>query len=275
MASTVFAQGKKGRAPASFQRTQKAQATFPRTWRPDAETEGNNHRNSETGSTGKDLKMSGTPWTPNEEDILLEGAAEGKSPDQISEEINRSPGAIRNKAFHMGITFEKRSMSEHRQKMAVLDQKNQALILDIIRDCIAEGKPMPTNTAIAGRLGLPDKNKVNALLRRLKHQKVITVKVNGPNRVITIRETGEQVRSAPRKHSWGGLKPAKVERADPGLIEEAKQILRRAGFNNVYNAELVHPGDKRCRGKFMVGNELKARSELLQMADRWKARLVA
>lgn len=139
-------------------------------------------------------------------------------------------------------------------------------VYDILVQVAEDEKPCPTNEQIA-RMIDSTKSTVMICVRKLTQAGMI--KSRNPNnrtRVITILATGKK--TLPTKAVRGGafsIQPKKIQDSDPEAIARAKMLLRRR-FSNVYNAEVLHPGKKEYKGKFVVGSKLVDAKGLLTMA---------
>lgn len=215
-------------------------------------------------------------WTDDDKAALVKLAGQGKGPDYIASRLKRSPGAVQTMAHGLGISFRDIATRGREEARLAEYHKTKAQLLAIIEQAIADGEPMPRNVDLARQLGLADKCNVNTMMRRLKEEGAIKVKMQGPNRIVTLCETGQSTKSQKRRTNWGGVKPGPaVEPADTLKIEEAKRVLRRAGYSNVYNAGAVHKDQPELAGKYQVGTRLVNEHELLSMAKQAKRKLAA
>lgn len=74
---------------------------------------------------------------------------------------------------------------------------HQAALLSAVRKAAREGRPCPTNAALANASGYAWEQSIPPALEILQSKGLITIRRDGNNRVITIAATGESTKGNP------------------------------------------------------------------------------
>lgn len=203
------------------------------------------------------------PWTKDDIQTLKAMTRDQHTIGVISRCLNKPSSDVRLKSRELRCRMKRESWSKE-EWQDLYDQ-----LLGVIRDAAKQSKPMPTNEELA-KLLYVSPTSISRAIKHLWESKKIEIMNPNTGRIVLV-DGMKTAKQAIRNKAWIVPKSEK----DSDEVEKAKTLLRRVGYNPVYNAQIVHPYDKNKRGKFCVGTKLIGKRQLLKMAAESKESLAA